>query len=326
VKIKTHLERLNRYKSHARQWIVLPFLVCWATALWAAANGSLSGTLKDPSGGVVPGATITLVNTVLKTQFKTYSDSQGFYSFPTLPVGRYGLTIEAAGFKSVKINNLAIDTDAALKFDLVLQIGQQSETVLVAATDASTEVQVDTSSTHLGELVTASQMTALPLNGRSFTDLLSIQPGIIPITTLLPSSVIMAGVTGSLSPSGDLNPGNLSIDGQRESSNGFLVNGIDVQEHMNGGTSIVPNLDSIDEFRVLTNNFDPEYGNYNGGMVTVVVNGTKQIQSLKIDPEVVSKDEVEMLQDLIVAAVNDAHRKVDEEMSQKMGGLLPGLR
>jgi DNA-binding YbaB/EbfC family protein len=63
-----------------------------------------------------------------------------------------------------------------------------------------------------------------------------------------------------------------------------------------------------------------------GGMVTVVVNGAKQIQSLKIDPEVVSKDEVEMLQDLIVAAINDAHRKVDEEMAQKMGGMLPGFR
>ncbi len=100
--------------------------------------------------------------------------------------------------------------------------------------------------------------------------MLAIQPGVAPISTLLPSSVIMAGVTGSLDPSGDLNPGNLAINGQRESSNGFLVNGVDVQEHMNGGTSIIPNLDSIDEFRVLTNNFDPEYGNYNGGMITVV--------------------------------------------------------
>ena len=63
-----------------------------------------------------------------------------------------------------------------------------------------------------------------------------------------------------------------------------------------------------------------------GGMVTVVVNGAKQIQSLKIDPEVVSKDDVEMLQDLIVAAVNDAHRKADEELSRKMGGMIPGLR
>src|SRR6202050_2099154 len=77
-------------------------------------------------------------------------------------------------------------------------------------------------------------------------------------------------VTGSIDPSGDANPGNLSINGQRESSNGFIVNGVDVQEHMNGGTSIIPNLDSIEQFRVLTNNFDPEYGNYDGGMITVV--------------------------------------------------------
>jgi hypothetical protein len=241
-------------------------LVACPDRSWAAANGSLSGTLKDQSGAVIQGATVTLVNVALKSTFTFVSNPQGSYSFPTLPVGHYDMTIEATGFKTQKKTGITIDTDAALTLDVVLQIGEQSETVVVQATD----MQVDTIATHLGEVVTGSQMTELPLNGRSFTDLLAIQPGIIPVTTLLPNSVIMAGVTGGLSPSGDLNPGNLSIDGQRESSNGFMVNGIDVQEHMNGGTSIVPNLDSIDEFRVLTNNFDPEYGNYNGGMVTVV--------------------------------------------------------
>jgi hypothetical protein len=235
-------------------------------SLWAAASGSLSGTIKDPSGAVIAGATVTLTNTALRSEFKATSDEQGFYSFPTLPVGHYDMCVEATGFKTEKKNDVKVDTDESLKLDMVIQLGEQSETVLVQA--AST--QVDTATTQLGEVVTGSQMTALPLNGRSFTDLLPIQPGIIPVTTLLPSSVIMAGVTGGLAPSGDLNPGNLSIDGQRESSNGFMVNGIDVQEHMNGGASIVPNLDSIDEFRVLTNNFDPEYGNYNGGMVTVI--------------------------------------------------------
>jgi hypothetical protein len=78
-------------------------------------------------------------------------------------------------------------------------------------------VEVDTIATHLGEVISSSQMTALPLNGRSYTDLLAIQPGVAPISTLLPSSVIMAGVTGSIDPSGDENPGNLSINGQRES-------------------------------------------------------------------------------------------------------------
>jgi len=245
-------------------------LLCSNVSLWGAATGRLSGTIKDPSGAVVPGATITLINMGLKSEFKSISDRQGFYSFPVLPVGHYNLAIEAVGFKTQKKTNLTVDTDAALTLDITLQLSERSETVAVTATPATTEAQVDTVATHLGELVTGSQMAALPLNGRSYTDLLPIQPGVIPATTLQPNSVIMAGVTGTLAPSGDLNPGNLSIDGQRESSNGFMVDGIDVQEHMNGGTSIVPNLDSIGEFRVLTNNFDPEYGNYNGGMVTVV--------------------------------------------------------
>jgi hypothetical protein len=115
--------------------------------------------------------------------------------------------------------------------DAKLSVATQSDVVTVSS---DTGVQVETAATHLGEVVSGAQMTALPLNGRSYTDLLAIQPGVAPISTLLPSSVIMAGVTGSLDPSGDLNPGNLSINRQRESSNGFLVNGIDVQEHMNG--------------------------------------------------------------------------------------------
>src|SRR5580698_3038094 len=245
-------------------------LICLPMSLRAAANGSLSGTLKDPTGAVVQGATLTLVNTSLKSEYKAVSNGQGFYSFPTLPVGHYDLTIEAKGFDSQKKTNVAVNTDATLKVDVQLTVGRRSEALTVVDEAASVEAQVDTIATHLGELVTGSQMTALPLNGRSYTDLLPIQPGVVPVSTLLANSVIMAGVTGGLSPSGDLNPGNLSIDGQRESSNGFLINGIDVQEPMNGGTAIVANLDSIEEFKVLTNNFDPEYGNYNGGMVTVV--------------------------------------------------------
>ncbi|HTV53527.1 MAG TPA: carboxypeptidase-like regulatory domain-containing protein, partial [Terriglobia bacterium] len=247
----------------------MTFLVL-AASLWAVATGSISGTVKDPSGAVIPGASLILVNTALGSEFHATSDSRGFYSFPTLPVGHYDLTIEAPGFERQRRTNLTVDTESALAVDITLELGRQSQTVTVSAAEAASEAQVDTVATHLGELVTGAQMTTLPLNGRSYTDLLPIQPGVIPVTTLQPNSVIMAGVTGTLEPSGDLNPGNLSIDGQRESSNGFIVNGIDVQEHMNGGTSIVPDLDSIDEFRVLTNNFDPEYGNYNGGLVTVV--------------------------------------------------------
>ena len=83
-------------------------------------------------------------------------------------------------------------------------------------------------------------MTSLSLNGRSYTDLLSIQPGVIPTTTIQSNSVIMAGVTGPVTPSGGLNPGIVSVSGQRETANGFYVNGSDVQERMNGGTGVVP--------------------------------------------------------------------------------------
>jgi hypothetical protein len=251
---------------------------CWAgvvalvmlAARLAAADGSISGILKDPSDAVIPGAQLTLTNTALKAEFKVASDAQGFYSFPALPVGHYDLTIEATGFRTKQKKNLTVDADAALRIDVALQIGQETETVTVTDTEAGVQTQVDTVATHLGEIISDSQIEAIPLNGRSYTDLLAIQPGVAPVTTLTPTSVIMAGVTGTINPSGDLNPGDVSIDGQRESSNGFMVNGIDVQEHMNGGTSVIPNLDSIQQFRVLTSNFDTEYGNYNGGLVNVV--------------------------------------------------------
>ncbi len=249
---------------------LIGILLFCAGLVWGFAGGSISGIVKDQSGASIPGAQITLVNSGLKTEFKGTSDARGFYSFPALAVGRYDLTIEASGFKPQRKTNLTVDADSALTADVALEIGQRSDVVTVTDTESTTQTQVEGVATHLGEVVGTQQIEALPLNGRSYTDLLAIQPGVSPITSLTSTSVIMAGVTGTINPSGDLNPGNVSIDGQRESANGFMVNGTDVQEHMNGGTSVIPNLDSIEEFRVLTNNFDPEYGNYNGGMINVV--------------------------------------------------------
>jgi hypothetical protein len=232
----------------------------------AQVGGSLTGTVKDPSGAVVPGVSVTATNTVLNAMFSTVTDGQGLYSFPKLPVGRYDVTVQIDGFKPQKRTGVQVDADSALRINVTLELGEQSETVTVSVN----AIRVDTVSTQLGEVVPSQTMTTLSLNGRSYTDLLSIQPGVIPMTTIQPNSVIMAGVTGPVAPSGELNPGIVSVSGQRETANGFYVNGGDVQERMNGGTGVVPNLDSIDEFRLLTNNFDPEYGNYNGGIVNVV--------------------------------------------------------
>ena len=250
------------------------FLLLLSAPSWAATGGTIAGVVADQSGAIIPGATLKLISIAQTTTYQTVSDRQGLYTFPNLLVGRYDLTVEANGFTSQRKINLTVDTASAIRVDFGLVIGSQSDTVTVTSENG---VQVETAMTNLGEVVSGGQMTALPLNGRSYTDLLAIQPGVAPISTLLPSSVVMAGATGSIDPSGDLNPGNLSIHGQRESANGFLVNGIDVQEHMNGGTSIIPDLDSIEQFRVLTANFDPEYGNYDGGIVTVISkSGTSQ--------------------------------------------------
>src|ERR1700691_3445967 len=110
-------------------------------------------------------------------------------------------------------------------------------------------------------------MALVGVKGRQFHRFMALQPGIVPMSTQTPDSVVMAGATVAIAPSGGLNPGNQSISGQREDANGFMINGADVKELMNGGTAIVPNLDSIAEFRILTNNFDAQYGNYSGGII-----------------------------------------------------------
>ena len=237
-------------------------------------TGSISGTVKDPAGSVIPDIAIIAKNVATGDQQNAATNGQGLYAFPSLPVGTYELDTFRPGFKPYRRTGLVIDINTALQIDITLEVGEQSEQVTVS----STAVQVETENTQMGGVITGPVMTEVGLNGRSFTDLLALQPGIVPMSTQTSDSVVMAGVTVAITPSGNLNPGNQSINGQREDANGFLVNDSDVKELMNGGTAIIPNLDSISEFRVLTNNFDAEYGNYAGGIVTAVTkSGTNQI-------------------------------------------------
>ena len=235
---------------------------------WSAVTGRIAGTVKDPSGAAIPGAAVTVTNTAQGLETKTTTDARGDFSLPSLPVGTYDILFEANGFRSEKRTGLVIDANAAIEQNMTLELAQRSEEITV--NDAVSDVHVETASTQLGEVVSGRQMTGVALNGRSFTDLLALQPGIVPMTTQQPDSIVMAGASVAISPSGTLNAGNQSITGQREDANGFMINGGDVKELMNGGTTIVPNLDSIAEFRILTDNFDAEFGNYSGGVVNVV--------------------------------------------------------
>ena len=267
-----------------RSWHLLMLVmlsgICVPCALLADTVGSISGTLTDQSGAVILDATVTALNLDTAVQQTTKTNGNGFYNFTTLPVGRYEIEVIREGFEPYKRTGLVVDVNSQLRADVTLSMGGQSEEVIVSEAG----VHIETQSTQVGEVVTGDVMTGVALNGRSFTDLMSLQPGIVPVSTQTPDSVVMAGASVAIAPSGGLNPGNQSISGQREDANGFLVNGGDVKELMNGGTLIVPNLDSIAEFRILTNNFDAEYGNYSGGIVNVVTkSGTNQLHGSAFD-------------------------------------------
>src|ERR1700733_10889667 len=245
------------------------FLIAGAM-VWGAVTGKVSGTVTDPSGASIPLVSIKMTNTAQGLEIKVTADEHGDFIFPTVPVGTYDILFEAKGFRSEKRTALVVDTNADIQQNMTLQVAQQTQELTVSDTAADVEVHVETASTQMGDVVAAKTMTELGLNGRSFTDLLALQPGIVPMSTQTGDSVIMAGASVQIAPSGGLNAGNQSISGQREDANGYLVNGGDVKELMNGGTTIIPDLDSIAEFRVLTNNFDAEFGNYSGGIVNVI--------------------------------------------------------
>jgi hypothetical protein len=236
-----------------------------AIVLWASVGGSISGTVKDPSGSVIAGARVTVMEVNTGLSHQTHTDSKGYYTFPVLPVGHYVLDMQASGFGEYKREGVVLDTNAALTLNASLEVGSVSQNVTV---DDNT-LHVETTSTQMGQVITGRQMIAVPLDGRSYTDLLSLQPGVAPATAITSSTVQDVGAT-ILNPSGTLNPGNLSVNGQRETANYFSVNGSDVEEDVNAGTAVIPNLDAISEFRIITSNFDAEYGEYSGGQISVI--------------------------------------------------------
>jgi Carboxypeptidase regulatory-like domain/TonB dependent receptor len=244
--------------------------------LLAGVTASISGTVTDPSGAVVAGATVTATNVDTGVAISQTTNAQGFYSFQSLPLGNYRVEVQQGGFKGYSQTGLVLDVNAALVVDVKLVVGATTEKVEVS----STALHVDTETTQMGEVITGKEMTDVPLVTRSYTDLLALQPGVIPQASQMTGAYAgpfqSAGFAVPL-VSGDLSSGALSVNGMRESANGFILNGILVQETGYSGAGAIPNLDSIAEFRILTNNADAEYGNYAGGQINVVTkSGTNQ--------------------------------------------------
>jgi hypothetical protein len=269
--------------SRGRRWILgcccfaLLLSLCFASGqLYAGVTASISGTVTDSSGAAIVGAAVRATNVDTAVTFAQQTNAQGFYSFQSLPVGKYNIEIEAKGFKVYSEKGVLLDVNQARVVDAALQVGQSTEKIEVS----SAALQVETANTQMGEVIEGKQMTAVPLVTRSYTDLLALQPGVVSQTSGLTGAYAGAFLSATFAlpqVSGDLSAGQLSVNGQREAANGFILNGVTVQETGFSGAGAVPNLDSIAEFRILTNNFDAEYGNYSGGQINVVTkSGTNQ--------------------------------------------------
>jgi hypothetical protein len=245
--------------------LVLALLV--SQLVFADVTSSVTGLVTDPSGATLSNATVILKSSETGLERRVQTNDAGTYEFLAVPVGEnYSIRVEAVGFKGSVQTGIKLEVNQKYRADFHLAVGAVNETVEVSGAGT----QVDTTNTQIGDVIGDKKMTTLPLNGRSYLDLLGLQAGVVPVAS--------GGAVNDRKVSGNLDAGQVSVNGQRESANSFLVNGGDVEESVDNGASIVPTLDSIAEFRLLTNSFNAEYGRFSGGIVNVVTkSGTNEI-------------------------------------------------
>ncbi len=245
---------------HAISFISIALiLVSYAAVTRADVTGSIQGVVRDASQGAIAGAQITITNVETNLKYQATTGADGSYHILALPAGNYKLTVAASGFRTFVENDIVVKVNDQLQIDLTLQVGSAQQEVINVEANA---MQVQTESTQLGDVIDSKKMMALPLNGRSYVDLLGLQAGVAPATA--------STIGGDRPVSGILNAGNISVNGQRETANAFLVNGGDVSEGRNLGTGFIPNLDSVEEFRLITNSFDAEYGKFSGAVMNAI--------------------------------------------------------
>jgi len=237
----------------------LCLLLC-SPASHAQANGSFSGTVLDKSGANVVGAKITATSQGTGLSRDGISDDAGHYLIPLLPVGIYTLHVEFTGFQPTDTKDLRLQVDEAREVDFTLAPSSVTSTVEVSAA----EVAVETTNASLGQVITAQQVTQLPLNGRDFVQLATLTPGTTAETNT--SSFFNGAASSEVSARGSFS---LSVGGSRPNSTDWLLDGMDNNELTAGGIAILSSIDSIQEFKVLTYDYSAEYG-YRAGPTVLV--------------------------------------------------------
>ena len=261
---------LNRSRHAVVFASIVSILLSTAAVMRADVTGAVQGVVRDPSQGAIAGAQITITNVATNLTYKATSGTDGSYRILALPAGNYKLTVTSTGFRNFVENDIVVKVNDQLEVDVVMQVGSAQQEVINVQANA---VQVQTENTQLGDVIDSKKMLALPLNGRSYVDLLGLQAGVAPTSSGTIEGNGAGGGTqgpGTRPVSGILNAGNISVNGQRETANAFLVNGGDVSEGRNLGTGFIPNLDSVEEFRLITNSFDAEYGKFSGAVMNAI--------------------------------------------------------
>ncbi len=224
-------------------------------------GGRIRGTVTDPSGGAVSAATVQLVNEGTHATREVQSGANGEYIFIEVPVGSYEIDLTLQGFKKYVRKGIALDLNQVLTVDVGLQLGGSTDVVEVTGAPPV----VDTTSTQLGAIVNSLASTQLPLNQRDVYQLLQLQPG---VQSQLGNDLFF----------GSDKAGVVTVNGGRGRSNNYTVNGGDGNDLFVNIPAIEPSPDSVEEFRVITNNFDAEYGRNSGAVVNVVTkSGTNNL-------------------------------------------------
>jgi Carboxypeptidase regulatory-like domain/TonB dependent receptor len=226
-------------------------------------TGSILGNVVDPSGAVVTGASVAARQTETGLTRTATTDHAGSYVLLELPVGHYQLQVEAKGFQTYIQQGIILDVNETATIPVHLAVGAETQQVQVQA-DAQL---IQSTVTSLGKTVTEREVLDLPLNGRNFTQLGLLQPGVVPLTP------------GLAEAGGTLRDGQAyAVNGQRPESNNFLIDGANNFNGVDGGFVLKPPVDAITEFRILTHNANAEFGNALGSTTNIITrSGTNQV-------------------------------------------------
>jgi carboxypeptidase family protein len=236
--------------------------------LYSQANGSLSGTVADKTGSVISAANVKITSQGTGLTRETKTDGSGHYLVPLLPVALFTIRVEAQGFQITEQRDIRLQVDEQREIDFTLKPASVNQTVEVNAT----EVAVETTNPTLGQVITSEEVADLPLNGRNFVQLATLTPGTTQSTS--PVSFFTNAASSEAATRGAFS---LSVGGSREQSTDWLLDGNDNNQLDEGGIAIFPDMDDIQEFKVLSYNYSAEYGERAGPTVLVTTkSGTNQ--------------------------------------------------